>query len=102
MQDLFMRFTLDGICELGFGVKVGTLSPSLPAVPFMEEFDKANEATIYRFCDPFWQLKQLLNVGNEAVLAHSLKVLDDFAYNVIKTRRQELQVTSSQGKETVS
>ncbi|KAG0613124.1 hypothetical protein M758_6G078900 [Ceratodon purpureus] len=99
MQDLFMRFTLDGICKVGFGVTIGTLSSSLP-VPFMKEFDNASEAVIYRFFDPFWKLKKLLNIGNEAKLADSVKVLDDFSYKVIKTRREELQFTNAQGKET--
>jgi len=102
VQNLFMRFTLDGICKVGLGVEVGTLSPSLPAVPFATHLDNANEAVMYRFFDPLWRLKQQLNVGYEAVLAHSVKVVDDFTYNVIRTRRAELQVTSSQGKEMVS
>ena len=96
-----MRFTLDGICKVGFGVTIGTLSSSLP-VPFMKEFDNASEAVIYRFFDPFWKLKKLLNIGNEAKLADSVKVLDDFSYKVIKTRREELQLTNAQGKEKVS
>lgn len=96
-----MRLTLDGICKVGFGVDIGTLSPSLPAVPFATNFDNANEAVTYRFFDPFWRLKLLLNVGNEAVLARSVKVVDDFTYRVIQTRRAELQVATSQGKEQV-
>lgn len=99
MQDLFMRLTLDGICTVGFGVEIGTLSPSLPAVPFATNFDNANEAVTYRFFDPIWPLKQRLNIGNEAVLARSVKVVDDFTYKVIQTRRTELQYISSQGKE---
>lgn len=101
VQDLFMRLTLDGICTVGFGVEIGTLSPSLPAVPFATNFDNANEAVTYRFFDPIWPLKQRLNIGNEAVLARSVKVVDDFTYKVIQTRRTELQYISSQGKEMV-
>lgn len=101
VQDLFMRFTLDGICKVGFGVEIGTLSPSFPSVPFASNLDASNEAVLYRFFDPFWPLKQRLNVGYEAVLTRSMKVVDDFTYSVIKTRRAELEVTSSQGKEMV-
>lgn len=98
MQDLFMRLTLEGICKVGFGVEIGTLSPSLPAIPFASNFDNANEAVTYRFFDPFWRLKQLFNIGNEAVLSRSVKVVDDFTYNVIRTRRVELQSTEGENK----
>lgn len=100
-QDLFMRLTLDGICKVGFGVDIGTLSPSLPEVPFATNFDNANEAVTYRFYDPLWPLKQLLNVGREAVLARSVKAVDDFTYKVIHTRRAELQIATKQGKQQV-
>lgn len=98
LQDLFMRLTLEGICKVGFGVEIGTLSPSLPAIPFASNFDNANEAVTYRFFDPFWRLKQLFNIGNEAVLSRSVKVVDDFTYNVIRTRRVELQSTEGENK----
>ncbi|KAG0624873.1 hypothetical protein M758_2G010800 [Ceratodon purpureus] len=98
MQDLFMRLTLDSICKVGFGVEIGTLDPSLPAVPFATNFDNANEAVTYRFFDPLWQLKKLLNIGREAMLSRSVKVVDDFTYRVIQTRRAELKVATSQGK----
>ena len=97
-----MRLTLDGICKMGFGVEIGTLHPSFPAVPFATNFDDANEAVTYRFFDPLWQLKQLLNIGREAVLSRSVKVVDDFTYGVIQTRRAELQLATSQGKQQVS
>ncbi|XP_024401443.1 cytochrome P450 704B1 [Physcomitrium patens] len=97
MQDLFMRFTLEGICKVGFGVEIGTLSESLPAVPFATNFDNANEAVTYRFFDPFWPLKQMFNIGNEAVLSRSVKVVDDFTYKVIKIRRAEMDLATSEG-----
>jgi cytochrome P450 len=101
VQDLFMRLTLDSICKVGFGVEIGTLHPSLPAVPFATNFDNANEAVTYRFFDPLWQLKKLLNIGSEAVLSSSVKVVDDFTYRVVQTRRAELHVATSQGKQQV-
>lgn len=96
-----MRLTLDGICKVGFGVELDTLHPSLPAVPFAVHFDNANEAVTYRFFDPLWRLKRLLNVGSEAVLARSVKVVDDFTYKVIRTRRAELKIDTSLGKQQV-
>ena len=101
-QDLFARLTLDSICKVGFGVEIGTLSPSLPEVPFAKAFDIANEAVTYRFFDPFWPLKRYLDIGFEAKLARSVKVVDDFTYTVIQTRRAELEVSSNKGKEMVT
>lgn len=96
-----MRFTLEGICKVGFGVEIGTLSESLPAVPFATNFDNANEAVTYRFFDPFWPLKQMFNIGNEAVLSRSVKVVDDFTYKVIKIRRAEMDLATSEGHDKV-
>ena len=82
-------------------MEIGTLSPSLPEVPFAKAFDNANEAVTYRFFDPLWPLKRYLDIGVEAKLARSVKVVDDFTYNVIQTRRAELEVSSTAGKEMV-
>jgi hypothetical protein len=82
-------------------VEIGTLSPSLPEVPFAKAFDNANEAVTYRFFDPLWPLKRYLDIGVEANLARSVKVVDTFTYNVIQTRRAELEVSSTEGKEMV-
>ncbi|XP_002963764.2 cytochrome P450 704B1 [Selaginella moellendorffii] len=91
MQDLFMRMTLDSICKLGFGVEIGTLSASLPENKFAIAFDNANAWVTNRFVDPFWKVGSLLKLGREAQLAKNAKIVDDFTYNVIKTRRAELQ-----------
>ncbi|KAJ7514493.1 hypothetical protein O6H91_23G046200 [Diphasiastrum complanatum] len=91
MQDLFARLTLDSICKVGFGVELGVLSPSLPDNPFAIAFDNANVIVTMRFFDPFWKLKRLLNVGHEASLKKSAKVIDEFIYRVIHSRRSEIQ-----------
>ncbi|KAJ7514498.1 hypothetical protein O6H91_23G046600 [Diphasiastrum complanatum] len=44
-----------------------------------------------RFFDPFWKLKRLLNIGHEATLKKSAKVIDEFIYRVIHSRRSEIQ-----------
>lgn len=87
LQDLMMRMTLDSISQIGFGVKLDSLSNS---VSFAKCFDEANCISYYRFCDPLWQLKRLLNVGRERRLKECVKVLDDFSFDVIERRRKEL------------
>ncbi|XP_022733043.1 cytochrome P450 704B1 isoform X2 [Durio zibethinus] len=93
MQDLLMRMTLDSICKVGFGVEIGTLAPNLPDNRFAQAFDTANIIVTLRFIDPLWKLKKFLNVGSEALLGKSIKVIDEFTYNVIRRRKAEIKET---------
>ncbi|PKA65871.1 Cytochrome P450 704C1 [Apostasia shenzhenica] len=101
MQDLFMRMTLDSICKVGFGVEIGTLSPELPDNDFARAFDMANMIVTQRFIDPLWKLKKLLGVGSEAILTKSIKVIDEFTYNVIHKRKTEMKVHASKPREKI-
>ncbi|KAL6350698.1 hypothetical protein AAG906_028155 [Vitis piasezkii] len=91
MQDLLMRMTLDSICKVGFGVEIGTLAPNLPENCFARAFDTANIIVTLRFIDPLWKIKKFLNVGSESLLDKSIKVIDDFTYSVIRTRKAEIE-----------
>ncbi|XP_010470937.1 PREDICTED: cytochrome P450 704B1-like [Camelina sativa] len=90
MQELLMRMTLDSICKVGFGVEIGTLAPELPENRFAKAFDTANIIVTLRFIDPLWKLKKFLNIGSEALLGKSIKVVNDFTYSVIRRRKAEL------------
>lgn len=85
-----MRMTLDSICKVGFGVEIGTLAPELPENHFAKAFDTANIIVTLRFIDPLWKLKKFLNIGSEALLGKSIKVVNDFTYSVIRRRKAEL------------
>ncbi|OAY80861.1 Cytochrome P450 704B1, partial [Ananas comosus] len=91
MQDLFMRMTLDSICKVGFGVEIGTLSPDLPDNSFAQAFDAANMIVTLRFIDPLWRMKRFLHIGSEALLAQSIKVVDEFTYRMIRKRKEEIE-----------
>jgi hypothetical protein len=52
MQALFFAFTLDSICEIAFGVKLGALSGH--DVPFMRAFDSAQCIVERRWYAPWW------------------------------------------------
>ncbi len=86
-----MRMTLDAICKISFGVEMGSLAPSLPTIRFAKALETTNEIVTTRFVDPLWKLKQFLNVSSEATVVQSAKEIDDFVYNVIRTRRIELK-----------
>lgn len=86
-----MRMTLDSICKVGFGVEIGTLAPNLPENSFAQAFDTANIIVTLRFIDPLWKVKKFLNIGLEALLDKSIKVIDDFTYHVIRRRKAEIK-----------
>ncbi|CAM8938994.1 unnamed protein product [Rhodiola kirilowii] len=101
MQELLMRMTLDSICKVGFGVEIGTLAPDLPENSFARAFDTANIIVTLRFIDPLWRIKKFLNVGSEALLDRSIKIIDEFTYSVIWKRKaeiDEIQSTSHDNK----
>lgn len=83
--------TLDSICKVGFGVEIGTLAPNLPDNRFAQAFDTANIIVTLRFIDPLWKIKRILNVGSEALLEKSIKMIDDFTYSVIQRRKSEIK-----------
>lgn len=93
LQDLFIRFGFDNICQLGFGVDPNCLEPSLPTVPFAEAFDAANELTVMRFrMFPIMRrLRALFNLGTERELKEKVKVVNEFAQGVIQARREEFK-----------
>lgn len=101
VQDLFMRMTLDSTAKLGFGVDLGCLSPSLPAVPFAAAFDRANELSYHRYIDLWWKLKRRLKIREEKELDDCVKVIDSFSYDVIRKRREDMNTSEIVGK-TVS
>ncbi|KAG0557537.1 hypothetical protein KC19_11G138100 [Ceratodon purpureus] len=96
MQDLFLRFTMDSIFKVTFGYEIGTLKPELPDIPFADAFALTNEIASSRFMNPFWKLQRVLNVGSEATIAKSAKVVDDFIYDVMKARNAENLQNSGQ------
>lgn len=92
-----MRMTLDSICKVGFGVEIGTLSPSLPDNTFALAFDAANIIVTLRFFDPFWKIKRYLRIGSEALLQQSIKIVDKFTYGMITKRKAEIEQIRAMG-----
>ena len=94
LQDVLLRLTFDNVCMIAFGVDPGCLRPGLPEIPFARAFEDATEATIVRFLTPtaVWRAMRALGVGNERVLQRSLAAVDEFAYDVIRRRKEELDL----------
>lgn len=94
-----MRMTLDSICKVGFGVEIGTLAPNLPDNSFAHAFDTANIIVTLRFIDPLWKIRKILNIGSEAQLDRSIKVINDFTYSVIRRRKAEIEDAKKSGQQ---
>ncbi|XP_057508986.1 cytochrome P450 704C1-like isoform X2 [Actinidia eriantha] len=92
LQDLLMKSTLDSIFKVGFGVDLNTLSGSDESSNrFMKAFDDSNAIVYWRYVDILWKIKRLLNVGLEAVLKQNIEVIDNFVYELIRCKREQMK-----------
>lgn len=88
-----MKCGLDSIFKVGFGVELNCLEGSnQEGNAFIKAFDDSNALVYWRYVDPLWTLKRFLNIGSEASLKKSIKVMDDFVYNLIRTKRKQLSI----------
>ncbi|KAL6192326.1 hypothetical protein ACLB2K_033417 [Fragaria x ananassa] len=96
LQDVLLRLTFDNVCMIAFGVDPGCLRPGLPRIPFAQAFEDATEATVMRFVTPacLWKAMRYFNLGAERKLKMSIKGVDKFADDVIRTRKKELLMES--------
>lgn len=94
MQRLFLRSTMDGISKFAFGLEVNSLSmdESGPGATFSKAFDTANGLLFARHYDPTWKLKRYFNIGSEVIVKKCMKIVDDFVYDVIRSRRHEISL----------
>ncbi|KAH7862938.1 hypothetical protein Vadar_011323 [Vaccinium darrowii] len=93
VQDLLMSFTMDSIFKVGFGVDLNCLQgSSKEGSVILKAFDDSNALTYWRYVDPFWKLKRFFNIGSEASLKKNIKLIDDFVFSVISTKRKQLSV----------
>ncbi|KAL9393718.1 hypothetical protein Peur_013003 [Populus x canadensis] len=100
IQDILLRLTFDNVCMIAFGVDPGCLRPGLPDIPFARAFEDATEATLLRFVTPtcIWKAMRYLDLGSEKKLKRSIKDVDEFAEDVIRTRKKELSIQSEDDK----
>uniref|UniRef100_A0A0C9S666 TSA: Wollemia nobilis Ref_Wollemi_Transcript_11722_1825 transcribed RNA sequence n=1 Tax=Wollemia nobilis TaxID=56998 RepID=A0A0C9S666_9CONI len=93
LQDVLYRFAFDNICRVAFGVDPCYLLPSMPTSSFAQAFDDASDISAGRFFSavPFlWRIKRLLNIGCERRLRQAIRVVDEFALHLVRSRRSEI------------
>ncbi|MCO5554419.1 hypothetical protein L7F22_007949 [Adiantum nelumboides] len=100
LQDIFLQFAFDNICQISLGIDPECLNQSRKGDSFARAFDDATELIIQRFFTPawIWQSKRLLNVGSERRLRKALDVVHSFAMNVVKQRKQECIKAKGDGR----
>ncbi|XP_022730044.1 cytochrome P450 94A1-like [Durio zibethinus] len=91
LQETLQKFTFSNICKVAFGVDITSMDNS----GFVKAFDDAVEICSSRFLSPvptIWKIKRLLNLGSEKRFKQAIKVVNDFALEIIKSKeKQELQ-----------
>ncbi|KAJ0098824.1 hypothetical protein Patl1_19999 [Pistacia atlantica] len=91
MQDFFMKATLDSVFKVMLGIDLDVLSRTYEeGARFADAFDTANAIVSFRFADLFWKVKRFLNIGSEAELRRSIKVVDKFVYKLIKRKIEQI------------
>ncbi|ONK78491.1 uncharacterized protein A4U43_C02F19320 [Asparagus officinalis] len=96
LEGVFERFGFDNICRVAFGVDPGCLSTEVAAegLEFMRLIGDAQNLIAARFMGVFgftWKMKKLINIGPEKRLKESIKIVQDFAMDIIKTRKAKLE-----------
>ncbi|KAF3775338.1 hypothetical protein EJ110_NYTH50709 [Nymphaea thermarum] len=87
IHELFTKYSMDSIFEVGFGLKLNILEGSNEeAIRFAKAFDESNALTFYRYVNLFWKVKRFFNVGSEATLRKNIAVIDEFIYKIISSR----------------
>ncbi|KAJ9556463.1 hypothetical protein OSB04_011077 [Centaurea solstitialis] len=94
INDLFMKATLDSIFKVAFGIDLDSMCGSNEeGVRFSKAFDDASAMTLKRYVDITWKIKKFLNIGSEAKLKESVKVIDEFVYKLIRTKTEHMHKT---------
>ncbi|KAI3817938.1 hypothetical protein L1987_11739 [Smallanthus sonchifolius] len=92
LQDLLMKSTLDSIFKVGFGFDLDTLSGSDEVSnQFMTAFDDSNCIIFWRYVDLLWRVKRYFNIGSEATLKKNIRVIDNFVYELIERKREQMK-----------
>ena len=97
-QDILQRFAFDNICKIAFGYDPAYLLPSLPQSKFAVAFEEAARISSERLASVLplvWRLKRLLVVGSEKRLKLAVAEVREFAKNIIREKKEELNHKSS-------
>ncbi|GMY13272.1 alkane hydroxylase MAH1-like [Fagus crenata] len=100
LQDVFQRLTFDSVCLMVLGYNPNCLSIEFPKVAHSKAFDEMEESILYRHIVPegYWKLQRWLQIGREKKLSSAWKIFDQFVYQCIASKRQELTPKTEEEK----
>ncbi|GLT66231.1 hypothetical protein SLA2020_386090 [Shorea laevis] len=92
IQDLFMKSTLDSLFQVAFGTELDSMCGSNEeGKNFANAFDDSSEILVWRYVDIFWRIKKFLNIGSEAALKKSTKIVNDFVFKLIRSKMEQME-----------
>jgi cytochrome P450 len=87
-----MKSTLDSVFKVILGVELDTMCGTYrEGTQFSIAFDEASAAIMFRYFNFLWKVQRFFNIGSEAVLKKSLRVIDDYVYKVITSKIEQSQ-----------
>ncbi|XP_022741212.1 alkane hydroxylase MAH1-like [Durio zibethinus] len=91
LEDVFQRFDYDNMSLFALGFDPDSLNVEFPAIPSKEAFADIEEALLFRHFWPkmVWKFQNWLQIGEEKKLIEGTKILDQFVYNCISSRREK-------------
>jgi cytochrome P450 len=92
LQDILERFAFDNICKVAFNVDPACLGgDGTSGGEFMRAFEDAATLSSGRFMyvlPVFWKINRFFNVGTEKTLRESVKIVHEFADEMIRSRME--------------
>jgi len=86
MQSVFMKFTMDSIMEIAFGLNIDSLRGEKRAVAFSNSFDYVQAQTMVRLLTyPIWK------VLPQQKFQENLFTMNSFMMDLIKDRKKEIE-----------
>jgi cytochrome P450 len=100
-----VHFTSDVFAKIGFGVELNCLETGLDGQTheFVEAFTVASHATEHRLQVPgwLWRLQRFLDIGEEAEFKKSMKIVNEFTYEMIARSMAAKSKRVSEGSDSV-
>lgn len=87
-----MKSILDSLFQVAFGIELDSMCGSNEeGRNFSNAFDDSSSMTLFRYVDIFWRIKKFLNIGSEATLKKSTKIVNDFVFKLIHNKIEQMK-----------
>ncbi|KAE8021468.1 hypothetical protein FH972_007354 [Carpinus fangiana] len=98
LQDVFQGYTFDNVCFMVLGFDPNCLSIDFPQVAHAKAFDQIEQSILFRHIQPesCWKLQRWFQIGEEKKLSSAWKIFDQFVYQCISSKREQLSRSKTQ------